>query len=72
MRHSAWMRLPRKSLINNILNCVTHIYREHLKNTRNARFTPNRDQLRTDLRVEKFWIASTREQSLNVYRQIAS
>ena len=38
----------------------------------NARFTPNRDQLRTDLRVEKFWISWTREQSLNFYRQIAS
>ena len=38
----------------------------------NARFTPNRDQLRTDLRVEKYWISWTREQSLNIYRQTAS
>ena len=38
----------------------------------NARFTPNRDQLWTDLRVEKFWISWTREQSLNFYGQIAS
>ena len=34
----------------------------------NARFTPNRDQLKTDLRVEKFWISCTREQSLNFHR----
>ena len=27
----------------------------------NARFTPNRDELRIDLRVEKFWICWTRE-----------
>ena len=27
----------------------------------NARFTPKRDQLRTDLRVEKFWISWTRQ-----------
>ena len=33
----------------------------------NARFTPNRDQLSTDLWVEKFWISRTREQSLNFY-----
>ena len=33
----------------------------------NARFTQNRDQLRTDLRVENFWIFWTREQSLNFY-----
>ena len=38
----------------------------------NTRYTPNRDQLRTDLQVEKFWISWTREQSLNCYRQIAS
>ena len=38
----------------------------------NARFTPNHDQLRTDLRVEKFWISWTREQSLKLYRQIAN
>ena len=31
-----------------------------------ARFTSNRDQLRTDLRVEKIWISWTREQSLNL------
>ena len=39
-----------------------------------ARFTPNHDRLRTDLRVEKFWISWTqaREQSLNFNRQIAS
>ena len=40
--------------------------------TANARFAPNRDQFKTDLRVEKFWISSTREQSLNFYREIAS
>ena len=38
------------------------------KRLSNARFTPNHDQLRTDLRVEKFWISWTREQSLNLYR----
>ena len=37
-----------------------------------ARFTLNRDQLRTDLRVEKLWISWTREQSWNFYHQIAS
>ena len=36
------------------------------------RFTRNHDQPRTDLRVEKFWMSWTREQSLNVYRQMAS
>ena len=42
--------------------------------THDARFTPNRDQIRTDLRVENSWISWTRrrEQSSNFYRQIAS
>ena len=37
----------------------------------NARFTPNRDQLRTDLRVAKFRISWTREPLSNFDRQIA-
>ena len=40
--------------------------------TPNARITSKCDQLRTDLRVEKFWISWTREQSLNFYHQITS
>ena len=35
---------------------------DSLRAVANARFTPNRDQLRADLRVEKFWISWTREQ----------
>ena len=31
-----------------------------------ARFTQNRDQLGADLRVEKFWISWTREQSFKL------
>ena len=38
----------------------------------NARFTPNCDQLRTDLQIGKFWISWNHEQSLNFYHQIAS
>ena len=45
-----------------------HAYDDEPMSMNNARFTPNRDQLRTDLRVEKFWISWTREQSLNINR----
>ena len=45
---------------------------EGSRDLNNARFTPNRDLLRTDLRVEKFWISRTREQSLNFYCYIRS
>ena len=51
---------------------TNHVYFTHLEipSRTYARFTPNRDQLRTDLRVEKLWISRTREQSLN-FRELA-
>ena len=38
----------------------------------NTRFTPNCDQLRTDLQIGKLRISWNRDQSLNFYHQIAS
>ena len=51
---------------------LSHCYTMALFSVVCARFTPNRDQLRTDLRVENFWISWTRVQSSNFYRQITS
>ena len=44
---------------------------DSLRAVANARFTPNRDQLRADLRVEKFWISWTVVKLLSTDRKLA-
>ena len=65
--------LPASELLSNsFCQSIGKLYHLHGEiASRYAKFTPNRAQLRTDLRVEKFWIFFTHEQSLNFYRQIA-
>ena len=74
-------RISVRHILGCIINTLTSCFREKIRTQRaengliriaHAWFTPNREELRTDLRVEKFWISWTREQSLNFCRQIAS